>query len=192
MSLARDRAAFTVVAADAPGARALARAVVGLARPLSGRVLVSERDVTDLPPGSRQIGYVPSGGALLPHLTVRQNIEYLLWRQETVGNLIRGWETILVHQLELGPVLDLRPHEITTEQRLRAALARAVVPMPEVLVFDLPDATATRSLRELLGRVETPAAAGPSTVAFTGGDVAVAAADRVVRAMTVGGAVVGS
>jgi ABC-type sulfate/molybdate transport systems ATPase subunit len=186
VSLSRDRAAFTVVQAEPESALVLARTVVGLVRPLSGRVLVGGRDVTDTPPGSRQIGYVPRGGALLPHLTVRQNIEYLLWRQETVRDLIRGWETVVVHQLELGPVLDLRPHEITAEQRLRSALARAVVSLPEVVVFDLPDPTAVGSLRALLTRVETPVAAGPSTVAFTGGKVPVVVADdRLVSATAV-------
>ena len=70
----------TVVIAGADAATALARVVTGLAPPVSGHVLVGDRDVTALPPGARQIGYVPRGGALLPHLTVRQNIEYLVWR----------------------------------------------------------------------------------------------------------------
>ncbi|MCW2640226.1 MAG: hypothetical protein JWP76_2532 [Dactylosporangium sp.] len=184
VSLARDHAAFTVVQVDPETTTALARAVVGLVRPLSGRVLVGGRDVTDLPPGSRQIGYVPSGAALLPHLTVRQNIEYLLWRRETVRDLVRSWETALIRQLQLGPVLDLRPHEINDEQRLRAALARAVVSLPEVLVFDLPDAAATESLRDLLTRVETPVTAGPCTVVFAGSDAPVVTAGRVVQAVS--------
>jgi ABC-type glutathione transport system ATPase component len=43
-------------------------------------------------------------------------------------------------QLGLALVLDLRPHEVTEEERLRAALARAAVQLPEVLVVDLPEA----------------------------------------------------
>jgi ABC-type sulfate/molybdate transport systems ATPase subunit len=185
VSLARDHAAFTVVPVDPQIATALARAVVGLIRPLSGRVLVGGRDVTDLPPGSRQIGYVPSGAALLPHLTVRQNIEYLLWRRETVRDLVHSWETVLIRQLELGPVLDLRPHEINDEQRLRAALARAVVSLPEVLVFDLPDSAAAESLRDLLRRVEAPMTAGPYTVVFAGSDDRGGTVHRVVQAVAV-------
>jgi ABC-type Fe3+/spermidine/putrescine transport system ATPase subunit len=185
LSLDPDRAALTAVDADEASATALARTVVGLVKPLSGRVLVGRRDVTDASPGGRQIGYVPAGGALLPHLTVRQNIEYLLWRQETVRDLVRSWESVLIHQLELGPVLDLRPHEITPQQRMRGAVARAVVSLPEVLVFDLPDGTATGSLRDLLGRVETAATAGPSTVVFTGDDALLGDADRVVSTVAV-------
>src|SRR6476619_1557362 len=82
VSLFAPEAELTVVTAGADTATALARVVAGLAQPVAGRILVGDRDVTGLPPGARQIGYVPRGGALLPHLTVRQNIEYLVWRQE--------------------------------------------------------------------------------------------------------------
>jgi ABC-type proline/glycine betaine transport system ATPase subunit len=182
LSLPVDRAPLTAVEAEPRVATALARAVVGLAPPISGRVLVGGRDVTDLPPGSRQIGYVPAGGALLPHLTVRRNIEYLLWRRETVRDMIRTWQATLVHQLELGPVLDQRPHEITPQQRIRGAVARAVVSLPEVLVFDLPDAAATGPLTDLLARIESPFTSGPSTVVCTAAGPLLAEADRVVPA----------
>src|SRR4051812_11744926 len=91
---------LTVVSAGTGAATALARTVAGLAAPLSGSVLVGARDVTALAPGRRQIGYVPRGGALLPHLTIRQNIEYLVWRQESVREITRGWAATLIYQLE--------------------------------------------------------------------------------------------
>lgn len=180
---------LTAVDADEPAATALARTVAGLIKPLSGRVLVGTgdvaEDVTDKGPGARKIGYVPAGGALLPHLTVRQNIEYLIWHRETVHHLVRTWEDELVRQLELGPVLDLRPHEITPQQRTRAAIARAVLSSPEVLVLDLPDAGVTGPLRELLAGVMTAGATRPSSVVFTSDETLLAEADRVVRARVV-------
>jgi ABC-type sulfate/molybdate transport systems ATPase subunit len=180
-------AVLTAVDADEASATALARTVAGLVKPLSGRVVVDGKDVTEKSPGARQIGYVPTGGALLPHLTVRQNIEYLIWRQETVHDLVRTWQAALVHHLELGPVLDLRPHEITPQQRMRGAIARAVLSSPEVLVFDLPDASTTGPLRDLLAGVVTAGAVRPSTVVFTGDGTLLAEADRVVRAEAVVG-----
>jgi ABC-type sulfate/molybdate transport systems ATPase subunit len=156
----------TVVIAGDEAATALARVVAGLVAPVSGRVLVGERDVTALPPGGRQIGYVPRGGALLPHLTVRQNIEYLVWRQESVHEIVRGWAATLIYQLELGPVLEQRPHEITAQQRMRGALARAVVSMPEALVLERPDPEVCGPLGDLLARIESPVSAAPATVIF--------------------------
>ena len=155
-----------LVVAGPDAATALARAVAGLARPVSGQVLVGHREVTALPPGARQIGYVPRGGALLPHLTVRQNIEYLVWRQESVHEIVRGWAATLIYQLELGPVLEQRPHEITAQQRMRGALARAVVSMPEALVLERPDPAVCGPLSDLLARIESPVSAAPATAIF--------------------------
>lgn len=166
VSFAAGEAEPTVVVAGAAAATALARVVAGLAPPVSGRVLVGDRDVTVLPPGARQIGYVPRGGALLPHLTVRQNIEYLVWRQESVHEIVRGWAATLIYQLELGPVLEQRPHEITAQQRMRGALARAVVSMPEALVLERPDPAVCGPLGDLLARIESPVSAAPATVIF--------------------------
>ncbi|GFJ93077.1 hypothetical protein Prum_067190 [Phytohabitans rumicis] len=57
---------ITAVQATPAAGTALARTVAGLAAPLSGRVYVADRDVTDQPPAARQIGYIPAGGGLLP------------------------------------------------------------------------------------------------------------------------------
>jgi ABC-type sugar transport system ATPase subunit len=179
VSLVAPEAELTVVTAGAGAATALARTVAGLAVPVSGRVLVGDRDVTDLPPGRRQIGYVPRGGALLPHLTVRQNMEYLLLRQESVRRIVRKWASILIYQLELGPVLDQRPHEITGQQRMRGALARAVVSLPEVLIFERPDPAACGPLDDLLARIESPDSPAPATVVFGDREVAPAGARTV-------------
>jgi ABC-type Fe3+/spermidine/putrescine transport system ATPase subunit len=164
--LVAPEAEVTLVTAGAGAATALARTVAGLVPPVSGQVLVGTRDVTALPPGRRQIGYVPRGGALLPHLTIRQNIEYLVWRQESVHEIVRAWASTLIYQLELGPVLEQRPHEVTVQQRMRAALARAVVSLPEVLVFERPDPAACGPLDDLLARIDSPVSAAPATVIF--------------------------
>jgi ABC-type molybdate transport system ATPase subunit len=166
LSLTGVDAEITLVRADAEVATALARTVAGLVPAVGGRVLVGSREVTDLAPGGRQIGYVPRGGAVLPHLTVRQNIEYLLWRHESVHEITRGWTATLIYQLELGPVLDQRPHEITAQQRMRAALARAVVSLPEVLVFERPEPAVCGPLDDLLIRIGSPVADAPATVVF--------------------------
>ena len=119
-----------VLGANGSGKTTLLKAILGQQQLSQGRIEFLGEPVRR---GNRQIGYVPRGGALLPHLTVRQNIEYLVWRQESVREIVRGWAATLIYQLELGPVLEQRPHEITAQQRMRGALARAVVSMPEAL-----------------------------------------------------------
>lgn len=178
----RVRPGELVVAPAGPAAAtALARVVAGLATPISGRVLVGDRDVTAEPPLTRQIGYVPAGGGLLPHLTVRANIEYGLRRREVVHELSRTWAATVTSRLELMPIMDLRPHQLSAGQRLRAALARAAVCLPEALVVAEPEAETAVGLRDLLARASL--ATAPAMAVLVCGDERLAAgADRTAAA----------
>jgi ABC-type sulfate/molybdate transport systems ATPase subunit len=154
-------------------ARAVARVVAGLVGPRSGRVFVGPRDVTALPPVRRQVGYVPVGGGLLPHLTVRRNIEYGLRRRERVHDVAEDWVRELTDGLELRATLDLRPHQLSDAQRLRAALARAAACLPEAMVLDLPAAAGgAEHLSDLIPKM-SPAGAPGVAVLVCSADLAV-------------------
>ncbi|MCO1594322.1 ATP-binding cassette domain-containing protein [Micromonospora sp. RHAY321] len=147
---------------------AVARVLAGLATPVTGRVLVGDRDVTALPPPRRQIGYVPAGGALLPQLTVRRNIEYGQRKRERVHEVADDWTATVVDRLELAPTLALLPHLLSDAQRFRVALARAAVCLPEVLVIDLPtDPAGGSRLGDLLPRLSPPDAPGVAVLVCT-------------------------
>jgi len=122
--------------------RTFARAIAGLTAPLSGRVVVRGQDVTRLPPHQRGIGHVPAGGGLLPHLNLAQNIAYRLDPADQVRSLADVEVTELTTRLELVGVQTRLPHTVTADQRLRAAIARAVLRSPCALVVDLPEADA--------------------------------------------------
>lgn len=176
---------LVAAATSATAGTALARTVAGLAAPLSGRVFVGDRDVTEEPPATRQTGYVPAGGGLLPHLTVHDNIGYGLRRRETVRELSRTWAATVTTRLELVPTLNLRPHQLSDGQRLRAAVARAAVCLPEVLVVDLaPGTESAAGLRDLLGRACLPSAPAMAVLVCTGDADIQAGADRVVALVT--------
>jgi ABC-type sugar transport system ATPase subunit len=163
---------------------ALARTLVGLVAAAGGSVWLDDHDITAVPPIDRHMGYVPPGGGLLPHLTVRENIEYGLRRRETVRELVQAWVQTVVAQLELGATLHLRPHLLSDAQRLRVALARAVACLPEILVLDLPQGAAVRP-RDLLARVESPLVPALSAVVCTDDPQLLADVDRVVTAQPV-------
>ncbi|MFG1881675.1 ATP-binding cassette domain-containing protein [Micromonospora sp. NPDC049102] len=147
---------------------AVARVLAGLAAPVAGRIMVGDRDVTALAPPRRQIGYVPAGGALLPQLTVRRNIEYGQRKRERVHEMADDWTATVVDRLELAPTLGLLPHVLSDAQRFRVALARAAVCLPEVLVVDLPvDPPGGSRLGDLLPRLAPPGAPGVATLVCT-------------------------
>jgi ABC-type sulfate/molybdate transport systems ATPase subunit len=153
------------VVAGAEAGRALCRVLVGLARPVSGRILVDAQDVTDEPPARRHVGYLPAEGGLLPHLTVARNIEYGLRRRESVRQVTSDWVDTVTDQLELRHMRDLRPHQLSEAQRWRVGLARAAARLPEVLVVDQPGpAGGVDLLRELLPLVVPDGAPGPATL----------------------------
>ncbi|MER5335827.1 ATP-binding cassette domain-containing protein [Micromonospora sp. NPDC002717] len=160
--------ASAALVADPPVGTAVARVVAGLAAPVAGQVLVGGRDVTGMPPPRRRIAYVPAGGALLPHLTVRRNIAYGQRRRERVREVADDWTATVVDRLELAPTLELRPHLLSEAQRFRVALARAVACLPEVLVIDLPTGPAGGGrLTDLVGRLSPPDTAGAAVLVCT-------------------------
>ncbi len=171
----------TVALVAGPGlGTAVARVLVGLAAPVAGRILVGGRDVTDLPPLQRRIGYVPAGAALLPHLTVGRNISYGQRRRKRVREVADDWAAVLVDRLELAPTLGLRPHLLSDAQRFRVALARAMACLPEVLVVDLPTAIDGVRLTDLVGRLSPPDTPGVTTLLCSAdGEVLTEVADRV-------------
>ncbi|MFG1780083.1 ATP-binding cassette domain-containing protein [Micromonospora sp. NPDC049051] len=151
-----------------PVGTAVARVVSGLTPPVAGRILVGDREVTTLPPPRRRIAYVPAGGALLPHLTVRRNIAYGQRRRERVREVADAWTATVVDRLELAPTLGLRPHLLSEAQRFRVALARAVVCLPEALVIDLPGGPAGGGrLTDLIGRLSPPDTPGVAVLVCT-------------------------
>jgi len=170
------------VVAGAEAGRALSRILVGLARPVSGRIEVGGQDVTDEPPARRHIAYVPKGGGLLPHLTVARNIEYGLRRRESVRQVTSDTVDKVTEALELQHMRDLRPHQLSEAQCWRVGLARAAVRLPEVLVVDQPDpASGVDLLRELLPLVVPDGAAGPATLVCSADPEALATVPRKVE-----------
>ncbi|KAB1160165.1 ATP-binding cassette domain-containing protein [Micromonospora sp. AMSO12t] len=160
--------ATAALAAAPPIGTAVARVVSGLAPPVAGRVLVGNREVTTLAPPQRRIAYVPAGGALLPHLSVRRNIAYGQRRRERVRDMADAWTATVVDRLELAPTLELRPHLLSEAQRFRVALARAVACLPEVLVIDLPTGPAGGGrLTDLVGRLSPTNTPGVAVLVCT-------------------------
>ena len=138
--------------------RTFARTIAGLALPVAGRVLAGGRDLTGVPAPGRGIGYVPAGGGLLPHLSLADNIVHRLDPDDCVQRLVDDRVAEVTTRLDLVAVQGRLPHAVSADQRLRAAIARAMLRAPCALVVDLPEADAA-ALRQVppLAPVALPA-----------------------------------
>lgn len=172
----------TDAAATPADSTALARTVAGLVEPVSGQVLIHGIDVTDRPPNDRGIRYVPAGGGLLPHLTVEQNVRYGLHRSPVVREEAEWRLRQAAERWDLTSILGADPRELSNEQRLQVAVARAAVCRPEALVADLSTLpTSHGRLREIFQRTEV------AVLLCSGNPAAIEAAHRTVACTGSGG-----
>jgi sulfate/thiosulfate transport system ATP-binding protein len=139
------------------GKSTLLRIVAGLELPDSGRIELSGRDVTDVPPQRRGIGFVFQHYAPFKHMTVRDNVAFGL----TIRKRPKAEITKRVHDLlslvQIEQFADRYPNQLSGGQRQRMALARALAVEPEVLLLDEPfgalDARVRKELRVWLRKL---------------------------------------
>jgi len=133
------------------------RAVAGFLPPTAGRVLVDGHDVSGVPPARRGLGYVFQDGALWPHLTVAEHVAFGLEQQGRSGVDLERQVATVLRRLGLAGFEETRPEALTTEQRRRLALARALAIEPRVLLLDEPlaniDPVARKALRLELAKL---------------------------------------
>jgi iron(III) transport system ATP-binding protein len=122
------------------GKTTLLRLIAGFETPESGKIILDGRDVSVkgqvVPPEKRGIGMVFQDSSLFPHLTVRQNIAFGLYRYNKNEQERKVLE--MIGLVGLTGFLDRYPHELSGGQQQRVALARALAPSPIVLLMDEP------------------------------------------------------
>lgn len=123
------------------------RMISGLELPDSGSIYIGGKDVTGLPPRSRDVAMVFQDYALYPHMTILDNIGYpLKVRGVPRGELTAQVESVATN-LQIGELLARRPAQLSGGQQQRVAVARAVVHRAQVFLFDEPLSNLDAKLR---------------------------------------------
>lgn len=129
------------------GKTVLVECVVGLHRPRVGRIVVDGRDLTALPPEQRQVGYVPQDYALFPNMTVERNVEYGLRVRGLPVPDRRERVDAMLERLGIAHLRHRLPLNLSGGERQRAALGRALITEPKVLLLDEPLSALDEGLR---------------------------------------------
>ncbi|MBM9578841.1 ATP-binding cassette domain-containing protein [Leptospira sp. 201903070] len=142
------------------------KTIAGLIRPDQGNISFCKKvffdgdKKFDLPVQKRNVGYLPQGYSLFPHLSVRRNLEFGLkktfrWKlkdsdQKRVGEILELFE--------IANLSESYPKNLSGGQKQRVALARALVKKPDLLLLDEPFAALNSELknrmREELVRIQ--------------------------------------
>jgi ABC-type sugar transport system ATPase subunit len=132
------------------GRSVLLRLLMGLESPSEGRIILRGEDVTDVPAGERNIGYVPQSFALFPNQTVYDNIGYPLKLSGADRSVIDAEVHRASRMLQIEDLLEKLPNQISGGQKQRVAIARGLVKQSDVYVLDDPLAGLDFKLRERL------------------------------------------
>src|SRR5689334_9712104 len=127
---------FALLGPSGCGKTTTLRMVAGLEDPTTGKILIGDRDITDLRAYKRNVNTVFQSYALFPHMTVADNVAFGLKRRGDKDARRKAQEALELVQLQA--VAGKKPAQLSGGMQQRVALARAIVNRPDVLLLDEP------------------------------------------------------
>jgi putative ABC transport system ATP-binding protein len=147
VSLALDRGEFTALAGPSgSGKTTLLNLLGALDTPTSGRIRLDGVELSGLSPAQlselrlRKLGFVFQAYNLIPVLSARENVEFVMELQGVPPAERRARALAVLGEVGLAELADKRPLEMSGGQQQRVAVARAIVSNPRVVLADEPTA----------------------------------------------------
>jgi sodium transport system ATP-binding protein len=152
---ARDGEITGLLGPNGAGKTTTLRMLYTLMQPDSGQVLVDGMDAARDPVAVRRVlGVLPDARGLYKRLTARENIEYFARLHGIEDATMHARRDALAEALEMGDILDRRTEGFSQGQRVKTAIARALVHDPKNIILDEPtnglDVMSTRGLRRFM------------------------------------------
>ncbi|HEY1240973.1 MAG TPA: ATP-binding cassette domain-containing protein [Bryobacteraceae bacterium] len=145
---AHEGESCVILGSAGSGKTVLLKTALGLIKPDAGKVYVFDKDLTALRERElfeirSRIGMLFQESALFDSLTIEENVAYPLVNQRSIhcpAGEVRPRVTQALEFVELGGTLEKFPSELSGGMRRRAAIARAVVTNPPLILYDSPTA----------------------------------------------------
>ena len=138
---------LVLLGASGSGKTTALRILAGLETASSGRILIGDRDVTEVLPKYRDVSMVFQSYALYPHKTVAENIGFPLKVRKVPKDEQEAAVRDAAAQVQIDQLLERYPRQLSGGQRQRVALARAMVRRPSVFLMDEPLSNLDAKLR---------------------------------------------
>ncbi|WP_137110425.1 ABC transporter ATP-binding protein [Rhodobacter sp. SY28-1] len=183
LSLAVESGSLTaLLGPSGSGKTTTMKLIAGLIAPDSGDIRLGDRSIRDLPPERRGVAMVFQNPLLFPHLTVAGNVGFGLRMRGLASDRIAASVAEMLERVRLTDLAQRKPAQLSGGQAQRAALARALILRPEVLLLDEPlsslDPGLRDEMRQLIRALQRET--GITTIVVTHDQTeAVALADRI-------------
>ena len=132
------------------GKTSLLRIIAGLENPTKGEIKIDEKIVfnqtINISPEKRNLGLVVEDKALFPHLSVYKNIIFGIRKNKQQKQLAEEF----LNLFKIEHLKDKFPHEISSGEQQRTALARAIITNPDILLLDEPFSALDKELKNEL------------------------------------------
>ncbi|HVR55348.1 MAG TPA: ABC transporter ATP-binding protein [Pseudolabrys sp.] len=138
---------LTLLGPSGSGKTTLLNIISGMVLPSSGSVLIEGNDVTQIPPRHRGLGMVFQNYALLPHMTVFENIAFPLRIRKMPRAVIEEKVMAVLSLVRLTDFAGRKPRELSGGQQQRVSIARCLVYEPKLILMDEPLGALDKKLR---------------------------------------------
>ncbi|MCO6050498.1 ABC transporter ATP-binding protein [Mesorhizobium sp. RP14(2022)] len=138
----------TLLGPSGSGKSTLLNLISGMIEPTSGKIEIDGRDATNQPTNQRGLGMVFQNYALMPHMTVFENVAFPLQVRKVPKSEIETRVRDVLRLIQLEHVADRKPKQLSGGQQQRISLARCIVYRPSIILMDEPLGALDKKLRE--------------------------------------------
>jgi len=142
-----DKEFIVLVGPSGCGKTTALRLLAGLEETTKGRIFIDDRVVNDIAPKDRDIAMVFQSYALYPHMSVYDNMAFGLKLRKTPKQELKQRVKKAADIMGIGDLLERKPRQLSSGQRQRVAVGRAIVREPKVFLFDEPLSNLDAKLR---------------------------------------------
>ncbi len=134
----RRGAFFAMLGPSGCGKTTTLRMIGGFEEPTEGHIYLGDQDVVGLPPYKRDVNTVFQSYALVPHMSIEDNVAFGLERRGVPKAELKGRVAEMLELVGLAGFARRKPRQLSGGQQQRVALGRALVNHPRVLLLDEP------------------------------------------------------